>query len=532
MAAPTVGEPTRLPSPDPAGTLAAGTMLTRARWAARAFATHDRASVLRIAEAVARTGERHAREHAEWAVRETGFGVVEDKVRKNVACSRGLLETYRDLDLVSPRVDPGRGMVELPRPAGVVLAITPSTNPVATVNFTVLLCVLTRNAVVLSPHPLARECCTDAARRLAEAAVEAGAPDGAVQWVEQPSIPLVESLMRDERVDLVLATGGTGVVRAAYSSGNPALGVGPGNVPVFVDETADVRAAAQTLVESKAFDNSVLCTNESVLIMAEPVADRLLAEMQRAGAFLLDRAQARRLTAAMFPGGRLDTRFVGRDAAWIAEQAGLRAGPRTRVLLAPFEDVVPEEPLTHEKLSPVLGVVRVSSAREGIDAARAVLRVSGAGHSAAIHSTDPQTVLDYAAAVPALRVVVNVGSSTGSSGLDTHLAPTMTIGTGFVGRSGLGHNLEPADLVDWTRVAYPSAPGTRVPDFSGLQPHRTGTAAAGAPALRGTSATAWTGTAPESPAAPERSATEDAVREQLRAMVLDEIDRALRQRGR
>lgn len=523
------GEPTQLGHHDPAGTLAAGTMIGRARWAARAFAAYDRPAVLRIAEAVARAGEQHAREHAEWAVRETGFGVVEHKVRKNLASSRGLLETYRDHDYVSPRVDAALAMVELPRPAGVVLAVTPSTNPVSTVYFTVLLTVLTRNAVVLSPHPMAKECCSDAARVLAEAAVAAGAPDGVVQWVENPTIPLVDSLMRDERVDLVLATGGGAVVRSAYSSGNPALGVGPGNIPVLVDATADVREAARLLVESKEFDHSVLCTNESVLVVEDAVADDLLAAMKREGAMVLERSDARRLAAMMFPGGRLDPRFVGQSAAWIAEQAGLRVGPKTRLLLAPFEDVVPEEPLAHEKLSPVLGVVRVPSLRHGIDAARAVLRISGAGHSAAIHSRDPQNVMDYAAAVPALRVVVNVGSSTGSSGFDTNLAPSMTIGTGFVGRSGLGHNLEPSDLVNWTRVAYSCAPGTTVPDFRGVVARRRGTASVRVPDVPPAGTASLQSRAPEALRrnGSDHSPDHDAVREQIRAMVLDEIARAM-----
>lgn len=522
-----VGEPTRLAHHDPAGTLAAGTMIGRARWAARAFAGYDRAAVLRIAEAVALAGEQHAREHAEWAVRETGFGVVEHKVRKNLACSRGILEAYHDHDYVSPRVDATRAMVELPRPAGVVLAVTPSTNPVSTVYFTVMLSVLTRNAVVVSPHPLAKECCSGAARVLADAAVAAGAPDGVVQWVEHPTIALVDSLMRDERVDLIVATGGSGVVRSAYSSGNPALGVGPGNVPVLVDASADPREAARVLVESKEFDNSVLCTNESVLIIEEPAAQALLTALRREGALLLERADARRLATVMFPGGQLDPRFVGRAPDWIAEQAGLRAGPRTRLLLAPFEDVVPEEVLTHEKLAPVLGVVRVPSVRHGIDAARAVLRISGAGHSAAIHSRDPQTVLDFAAAVPALRVVVNVASSTGSAGFDTHLAPSMTIGTGFVGRSGLGHNLEPGDLVDWTRVAYSAAPGTAVPDFNGLVPRLRGTASVRVPHVPPAGTASLQSRAPEPPPASGQPREHDEVREQIRALVLDEIARAL-----
>jgi acyl-CoA reductase-like NAD-dependent aldehyde dehydrogenase len=299
-----------------------------------------------------------------------------------------------------------------------------------------------------------------------EAAVAAGAPDGVVQWVEEPSIPLVNALMTDERTDVIVATGGTAVVRAAYRSGNPAIGVGPGNVPVLVDRTADLQRAAQRIVESKAFDNSILCTNESVVVVELAVADRLLQHMQHAGAYLLTDDERDRVRELVFPGGRFDVRLVGRDASWLAEQAGVRVGPRTRVLLAPFDLPVPEE------LLPVLGVLRVASAARGIEAACAILRIGGAGHSAAIHSTDAATVLAYGSAVRVLRVVVNVGSSLGSSGIETGLAPSMTVGTGYFGRSSVGENLEPKHLVHWTRVAYNSDVREAMPDFAGLQPWR------------------------------------------------------------
>ncbi|XVQ06855.1 aldehyde dehydrogenase family protein [Spirillospora sp. CA-255316] len=449
---------------------AAGHMLERARWAARAFGVYSAADVRRIASAVANVAHQNARHYAEWAVRETGFGVVEHKQRKNEACSLGIVEEYAAQDFVTPRSDPARKILEIPRPAGVVLALTPSTNPVATLYFKVLLALMTRNAVVVSPHPMAKECCADAAATLARAAVEAGAPDGVIQWAAEPTIPLVEALMSDVRTNVILATGGTGVVRAAYGSGNPAIGVGPGNVPVLVDATADPCVAAQQIVDSKAFDNSVLCTNESVLIVVDTVADRLSRELERNGAMLLDPAAAERLRAFMFPYGQLNVDVVGKSAAWIAGQAGVRAGPKTRLLVAPFEVAVPEEPLTHEKLSPVLGMIRVRDAAQGIVTARAIVRIAGAGHSAAIHSTDPATVMEYAANVPVLRVSVNVGNSTGSAGLDTNLAPTMTIGTGFVGRSSLGENLQPKHLTDWVRVAWSADTAVPMPDFAGRTP--------------------------------------------------------------
>jgi acetaldehyde dehydrogenase/alcohol dehydrogenase len=458
---------------DPAGVPRARAMLQRAEWAARAFARYDKQAVDRIVHAAAQAGAAKAREYAEWAVRETGFGVAEHKVIKNIACSTGLVESYATHDYVTPRFDPVAKIVEVPRPAGVVLALTPSTNPVATVYFKCLLALMTRSVVVISPHPLARECCADAARTLAAAAVAAGAPDGVIQVVDKPSVPLINALMTDERTSVIVATGGVPVVRAAYSSGTPAIGVGPGNVPVLVDATADLAKAASRIVASKSFDNSILCTNESVLIAEDSVADTLLRHMKREGAYLLEPAEAARVASMLFPGGHFDIRFVGKDATWIASEAGLRVPGTTRILLAPFSLVVPEQPLAHEKLCPVLGLVRVPNARRGIDAARAVLRITGRGHSAAIHSTDPATIMEFGASVEVLRVCVNVGNSLGSSGIETCLAPSMTVGTGFYGRSSVGENLEPKHLVQWTRLAYNSDAAEPFGNFSGLVPWET-----------------------------------------------------------
>jgi acyl-CoA reductase-like NAD-dependent aldehyde dehydrogenase len=502
-------------------------MLQRARFAAAAFAEYDQTSVARIVEAVADTAYRNAERFAAAAVAETGMGVVEHKVAKNRACSQGIVDFYRGQDYVTPRVDTARKIVEIPRPAGVVLALTPTTNPVSTVYFKVILALMTRNAVVVAPHPRARQCSVDAAHLLAEAAVAAGAPDGVVQVVDEPSIPLVEALMSDERTDVIVATGGTGVVRAAYSSGNPALGVGPGNVPVFVDASADIDAAAKRIVDSKAFDNSVLCTNESVLIAEETIAAKLSSALSRHGAHILDTDAAIRLREFMFPEGKLNTDVVGRDAAWIAERIGLRVTPKTRVLVAPFTDVIDEEVLTHEKLAPVLGMTTVTDTRRGIRAARAVVRIAGAGHSAAIHSEDPSVITDFAAQVPVLRVAVNVGNSTGSSGLDTNLAPSMTIGTGFVGRSGIGENLQPENLMNWTRIAYNADAGVAMPNFAGLTPWRS--PAGPVPAYP--RASNDTGAAPAAPAAgtiraATRSRTEpgiEALRAELRALVAEEL---------
>jgi len=462
---------------EPAGVPRGRAMVERAEWAARAFATYDIQTVRRIARAAAEAGLRHASEFAALAVEETGFGVVNDKVIKNQACSIGIWDAYGADDYVTPKVDAAAKIVEIPRPAGVVFALTPSTNPVATVYFKIMLCLLTRNAIIVSPHPFAREVSARAARVMAEAAVGAGAPDGCIQVVDEPSIPLISALMQDERVDVILATGGSPMVRSAYRSGNPAIGVGPGNVPVLVDRTADIPAAAARIVASKSFDNSILCTNESVLIVEESVRDQLVKALQREQAVILDAEQTLRVRDLLFPLRNpaspfderpFDTAWVGKSAVAIAEAAGVKVPSKTRILVAPFDLVVPEEPLAHEKLCPVLGLVTVPTAQRGIQVAQAVLRISGAGHSAAVHSEDAQMIMAFASAVRVLRVAVNVGNSLGSAGIQTNLAPTMTIGTGFFGRSSVGENLHPKHLVQATRIAVNADDSVAMPTFESL----------------------------------------------------------------
>jgi acyl-CoA reductase-like NAD-dependent aldehyde dehydrogenase len=455
---------------EPAGVPRGRAMVERADWAARAFAHYDIETVRRIARAAAEAGAAHAKRFGDDAVAETGFGVAEHKYLKNISCSTGIWETYKDHDYVSPRILEQQKIVEIPRPAGVVFALTPSTNPVATAYFKVLSALLTRNAIIVSPHPFAKRVSAEAVRVMSEAAVAAGAPDGCIQVVEEPSIPLITALMTDERVAVVVATGGTAMVRAAYRSGNPALGVGPGNVPVLVDASADVTMAARRIVASKSFDNSILCTNESVLIVEDAVADKLVQALRREGAYIASAEEAESIRSVLFDGEIFRTSWVGRDATAIAKAAGIRVPAGTKVLIAPFELVVPEEMLAHEKLCPVLGMVRVQTAARGIDAARAVLRITGAGHSAAIHSQDARTIMDFSAAVHVLRISVNVGNSLGGAGIETNLAPTMTIGTGFFGRSALGENLEPKHLVNITKIAYNADASVPMPSFAGLDP--------------------------------------------------------------
>lgn len=489
-----------------AGLERARLMLERARWAAARLAKTDHETTARIVSAAAEAGHAKARHFAEAAVAETGYGVVAHKVQKNEACSKGLFDLYRGEDFVSPRIDPATKSVSLPRPAGVVLALVPVTNPVATVFFKTLLALMTRNAVIVSPHPGAKKVCAEAAKLMADAAVAAGAPDGAVQVIEEPTIPLIEALMQDERVNLIVATGGPAVVGAAYRSGNPALGVGPGNAPVLVDASADPSAAAKRIVASKSFDNSVLCTNESTVLALASVADRLLAELKKAGAHICSAEETEKLRGLMFREQGFNTEVIGKDAAVIAERAGFRA-ERAKILVTPVSLVQPEERLVREKLCPVLAFARVATVEQAISAARSMMRASGRGHSAAVHSTDERTILAFAAAVPALRIAVNTGCSLGAAGFETHLGPSMTVGTGFVGGSSISDNLTPHHLIQTARIAYNKADAVPFGDFEGLDPLRLEEEP---PRL-----TAVAGGQP------------DELREELRRIILEELDAVL-----
>ncbi len=275
-----------------------------------------------------------------------------------------------------------------------------------------------------------------------------------IQVIEQPTLPLIEELMGSAKTDVILATGGHAMVRAAYSSSNPAIGVGPGNAPVYVDPSAEPRRTAAMIVDSKSFDNSVLCTNELVLFCLNDNQRALEAELKRAGCYICDEDETSRLRSYLFHERGFNVEALGRDAAWIAQQAGIKAPTKARVLVAPVHLIGVDEPLSREKLCPVLGLYVASSRDQALTQARALLRLSGAGHSAAIHATDADIIRRYAMAVEAYRVVVNAPCSQGAAGFATHLPPTFTIGTGFFGRSSIGENIGPQHLINWTRIAW------------------------------------------------------------------------------
>lgn len=501
----------RLAVPDRSQAVAA-MQIDRAGWAGRAYAKYDRAAVMRIARAVAEAADQAAQHYAEWAVRETGMGVVAHKTLKNRLSAHPLVDFYQDTDLVNPKVDPDRKMVEIPKPAGVILALTPATNPVSTLYYKALLAILSRNAVIFSPHPLARECCADAAARLEAAAVAAGAPSGLIQCIAAPSVPLVQTLMASDKVQVILATGGGPMVRAAYSSGNPAIGVGPGNAPIYIDDSADPNAAAARIVDSKSFDNSILCTNESVLLVHARRHQAFERALRASGAHLCSETEVAQLRAYLFPHGHLNTAAVGKTAVWIAQQAGFRVVGSVRVLVAPIATAGIEEPLAREKLCPVLAMLTVDSFERATGVAQMILRLSGAGHSAAFHGEDPQRALDFATALNVYRVVVNAPCSQGAAGFATHLAPSFMIGTGYFGRSSVGENIGPQHLVHWTRLAWNKDAAVPFGDFSAVRP-----------SYDSPDATSRPSPPPSSSALPPMAGTAGLDRDLLRELILQEL---------
>jgi len=433
-------------------------LLVKAQKAARDFANYTPAQVDKIVEAVAAVAAEKAQFYAEWAVRETGLGVVEHKVLKNQAASAALVAYYRGQSFAGYEVDDKLKVVKFARPAGVVLGVAPCTNPVSTIFYKSLIALMSRNAVVFCPHPAAKECCADAVDVLLAAAVEAGAPENIIQTVRKPSIPVVDAMMKSNLVNVILATGGPGLVKAAYSSGNPAIGVGPGNVAHYVDETADISKAAAEIILSGSFDNNVLCTGDSVVLAKKEVSDQLLDAMTEQGAYMIkDSADVAKLRSYLFPEGKMNPESVGHSAQFIADKAGIAIPEQAVLLCVGLDKIDKADEFSCEKMFPIIGYMRVDGVDDALFAAQEMIRFGGSGHSAAIHSANHDAILAWGS-LNVCRVTVNGPAALVSAGLGADLTaglnPTMTLGTGYFGGSSIGDNIGPMHLIEWTKIAY------------------------------------------------------------------------------
>ena len=441
----------------------ARTLARRARAAQARLAGLTQEQIDRIVGAAAAAAAAQAAPFARMAVEETGYGNEADKVRKNLFAAETIhrfIEPMRTVGVIR-RLEAER-IVEIAEPFGVVAAVVPSTNPTSTAIYKILVCLKARCAVVLSPHPAAGRCVRRVAEVMTAAAIEAGAPEDAVTCMTTVTLEGTQELMGRREVALILATGGLGLVRAAYSAGKPAYGVGPGNAPAYIERTADLSKAVADIIAGKTFDNGLLCSSENSVVVDEAVAGEARRELERQGGYFLNAAEAGRLAAALVTADRLPSpELVGRTAAEIAARTGIDAPSGTRVLVAPLEGVGRDHPLSIEKLCPVLSFYVVADWREGCERCMEILRYGGMGHTMAIHSQDEQVILEFGLRKPAFRIVVNTPTTLGSIGMTTGLDPSMTLGCGGHGGNITSDNITPRHLLNVKRLAWEVRPVDR-----------------------------------------------------------------------
>ena len=407
-----------------------------------------------IVEAVARAFEAAAPELAHMAVEETGFGNVEDKITKNRFASKTVLEAIRPMKTVG-LLKETQGLWEVGVPVGVIAAIVPSTNPTSTVCYKAMIALKSGNAILFSPHPKALACTLRAAQIVAKAAESAGAPKGSVSCLTIPSLEGCRELMGANEVRLILATGGPAMVKAAYSSGKPAIGVGAGNGPAYLHPSCDLKDALEKILKSKTFDNGTVCASEQSIIVETSMAKEAEETAKAMGYYFMDGNQAAALAKLLFkPNGALSPEVVGRSARVLAEKAGFSVPQSTRVLVAREQDAGAKYPYSHEKLCPVLAWFEVPNEEEAKKLAIKVLSHEGVGHTFSIHANNADAVRKACLEIPVSRFLVNAPAAQGGIGAETRLFPALTLGCGAVGGSASSENISPMDLINIRKVAW------------------------------------------------------------------------------
>jgi len=410
----------------------------------------------KIVKAVAKAFSREAVMLAEMAVSETGFGNVEDKTRKNRFASQKVAEAVENMQTVGIlREDAENKLLEIGVPVGVIAAIVPSTNPTSTVCYKAIIALKAGNPIVFSPHPKAIVCTRKAAQIVAEAAEGAGAPKGSVGCLSIPSLDGCQELMKAPQTRLILATGGPGMVRAAYSSGKPAIGVGAGNGPAYIHHSADVKTAMACIAKSKTFDYGTVCASEQSIIVEKRMEAAVMEEGKRQGFYFMNEQEALMLAKCLFrPTGALNPDIVGKAAAVLAEKAGFRVPADTKVLVARETEAGPTRPYSMEKMCPVLAFFVMESEEAVLQKCVEVLNHEGSGHTFAMHARDREVINRFALQIPVSRFLVNTPAALGGIGATTKLFPALTLGCGAVGGSASSNNISPMDLINIRRVAW------------------------------------------------------------------------------
>ena len=434
----------------------ARTLCRRAGQAQQTLETLPQEKLDAIVRAMAAAFEGECASLAKMAVEETGFGNTQDKTEKNRFACQNVLRAIEPMKTVGIlKEDREKSLWEIGVPVGVIGAIVPSTNPTSTVCYKALIAVKAGCAIVFSPHPKAAKCSCAAAQILARAAEAAGAPEGTIACLTKNKMAGTQEMMSAPEVKLLLATGGPGMVRAAYSSGKPAIGVGAGNGPAFIHSSADVPKAVADIIRSKTFDNGTVCASEQSIIVERSMETAVLAEAEKQGIYLMPKDQAGALAKLLFkPGGGLDPQVVGKTAIYLAEKAGFSVPKNTKVLMAREQEAGPTRPYSMEKLCPVLAFFVMDSEDAVLSKAVEVLRHEGSGHTFAIHARDEEVIRRFALKIPVSRFLVNAPAALGGIGAATGLFPALTLGCGAVGGSSSSNNISPLDLINIRRVAW------------------------------------------------------------------------------
>jgi acetaldehyde dehydrogenase (acetylating) len=455
-----MAQPTAQTDRDLTSIAEARSLVRRAREAAPVLAELSQAQIDAIVGAMAAAATPQAEALATLAFEETGFGVVADKIQKNLFASEKIYNFIRPMKTVGVvgRFD-DRKVIEIAEPFGVVAAVVPSTNPTSTAIYKILIAIKARCPIVISPHPSAARCITRVAEIMNQAARQAGLPEGSINWMTTVTLEGTQELMKARETAVILATGGMGLVRAAYSAGKPAYGVGPGNAPAYIESTADIVKAVRDIVTGKTFDNGLLCSSENSVVCDAGLVQEVKRQFVDNGAHFLSPPEIDTLGRLLVTPQRLpNPKLVGKPATYIADQAGIAVPQGTRVLIAELAGVGRDFPLSIEKLCPVLSFYVVNDWREGCERCKQILRYGGVGHTMSIHSRNDDIILQFGLKKPAFRIVVNTPTTLGSIGLTTGLDPSMTLGCGGYGGNITSDNISPRHLLNIKRLAYETNP--------------------------------------------------------------------------
>ncbi|MGG1664077.1 acetaldehyde dehydrogenase (acetylating) [Brevibacillus sp. NRS-1366] len=429
--------------------------LLTAKEAQKRIQVMSQSQIDQIVQSMAEAAKSEAGRLAVLAVEETGYGRVADKTVKNLFAANDVYQAVKEMKTVGIiKRDEQNRVWEIAQPVGVIAGIVPSTNPTSTVIFKALISVKAGNAIVFSPHPQAAKCTKEAARIMQAAAERAGAPAGLISCITHPTLAASQELMGHDCTDVILATGGTAMVKAAYSSGKPAFGVGPGNVPVYIHTSADIPAAIRHTVQSKTFDYGTICASEQALVVDKEIKRKVVAELKRQGAYFLDDYETKRVAAIIMKEGGLNPAIVGKSPQAIAELAGILVPEDAKLLMAEETGIGREFPFSIEKLAPILTLYTVSDSQEASHICAKLLAFGGLGHTLGIHCQNTQVIESFVVDKPASRIVVNTGTTFGGIGATTGILPSLTLGCGSFGNNVTSDNIGPQHLFNVKRVAF------------------------------------------------------------------------------